>query len=98
MQFYPVPSGPPLAMDRCQSWSNDVLEMKKGDILLLMTDGVLDGLHTDADELGLRTLEALVAAMPADVADINARILAEVASRSGGLVDDITLVAIELCE
>ena len=98
MQFYPRPSGPPLAMDRCQSWSNDVLDMELGDILLLMTDGVLDGLHSDEDELGLRTLADVVAAMPADAADINARILAEVASRSSGLVDDITLVAIELCE
>ena len=66
--------------------------MNKGDILLLMTDGVLDGLHADDDELGLRTLEALVAAAPADVAEINARVLAEVAPRRSGLVDDITLV------
>ena len=98
VQFFPLPSGPPLAMDRAQSWSNDVLRMEQGDILLLMTDGVLDGLHTDEDQLGLRTLETLIASARPDVAEINARILEAVATRHSGLVDDITLVAIELCE
>ncbi|MEO6953035.1 MAG: PP2C family protein-serine/threonine phosphatase [Polyangia bacterium] len=98
VESFSQPSGPPLAMDSGQSWADESIQMEHGDILLLMTDGVLDALHTDEDPLGLRSLESLVARMPPDVFDINARILAEVASRTGGIVDDITLVAIELCE
>ena len=97
VQSFPLPSGPPLAMDRGQSWSDEAIAMEPGDILLLMTDGVLDALHTDEDPLGLRTLESLVERMPPDVFDINARILAEVSLRDSGIVDDITLVAIEMC-
>jgi sigma-B regulation protein RsbU (phosphoserine phosphatase) len=93
------PSGPPLAMVTGQRWTNEDIAMAPGDILILMTDGVLDALHTDEDPLGLAALEALVRKMPPDIFDINRRILAEVASRSlehSPAIDDITLLAVEL--
>ena len=92
------PSGPPLAMVGGQCWASEQIAMQPGDILLLMTDGVLDALHTDADPLGLHALEALIRQMPPDVFDINRRILEEVATRSSERsfgIDDITLLAIE---
>lgn len=89
------PSGPPLAMVGGVAYSDELLPFEKGDILLLMTDGILDALHTDADPLGLRALEELVRRMPPDIHDINARILQAVEERSPSRFDDITLLAIE---
>ena len=89
------PSGPPLTMVVGTRYADEMLPFNKGDILLLMTDGILDALHTDADPLGLRALEALVRRMPPDVFDINKRILEAVEERSTARCDDITLLAIE---
>lgn len=89
------PSGPPLAMVGGVAYSDELLPFEKGDILLLMTDGILDALHTDGDPLGLRALEELVRRMPPDIYDINARILQAVEERSAARGDDITLLAIE---
>ena len=90
------PSGPPLAMLSGVEYVDEALPFERGDILVLMTDGVLDALHTDEDPLGLRALEALVRKMPPDIFDINRRILAAVEARAGARVDDITLLSIEM--
>jgi serine phosphatase RsbU (regulator of sigma subunit) len=90
------PSGPPLAMVPEVSYVDEEIAIAPGDILLLMTDGILDALHTDEDPLGIAALEALVRKMPPDIVDINRRILAAVEERAGAAVDDITLLALEL--
>jgi len=92
------PSGPPLAMVGGVEYRDEEIELQRGDILLLMTDGILDALHTDEDPLGLGALEALVRRMPPDIFDINRRILAAAEERAGARADDITLLALELVE
>jgi serine phosphatase RsbU (regulator of sigma subunit) len=92
------PSGPPLAMVGGVAYVDEVIRFDRGDILLLMTDGILDALHTEEDPLGMLALEALVRRMPPDIFDINRRILAAVAERGGLRTDDITLLAIEMLD
>jgi serine phosphatase RsbU (regulator of sigma subunit) len=92
------PSGPPLAMVGGVVYVDEIIRFEQGDILLLMTDGILDALHTDEDPLGMLALEALVRRMPPDIFDINRRILDAVAERGGLRADDITLLAIEMLD
>jgi serine phosphatase RsbU (regulator of sigma subunit) len=64
-----------------------------------MTDGVLDALHRDDDQLGLWTVIDLVAKAPRDIDEINRRIVAAVDERTGGArPDDLTLLALEMTE
>jgi serine phosphatase RsbU (regulator of sigma subunit) len=88
------PSGPPLAMMGGVHYADEMLRFDPGDILLLMTDGILDALHSDRDPLGIAALEALVRRMPPDIEDIRRRILAAVEERAVR-PDDVTLLAIE---
>jgi serine phosphatase RsbU (regulator of sigma subunit) len=90
------PSGPPLAMVGLTEYADEMIQVAPGDILLLMTDGILDALHTDEDPLGMAALEALVRKMPPDIFDINRRILRAVEERNCLRADDITLLAVEL--
>lgn len=92
------PSGPPLAMVGTTEYLSEELPFGRGDILVLMTDGILDALHTDEDPLGLRALHDLLARVPPDIADINRRILAAVEERKLRSFDDITLLSIEMVE
>jgi serine phosphatase RsbU (regulator of sigma subunit) len=92
------PSGPPLAMVGGVAYADEIIRFERGDILLLMTDGILDALHTDEDPLGMFALEALVRRMPPDIFDINRRILDAVAERGALRADDITLLAIEMLD
>jgi len=98
VQTFGNPSGPPLAMVGGVEYVDETLRFERGDILLLMTDGILDALHTDDDPLGMLALEALVRRMPPDIFDINRRILAAVEERGGLRADDITLLAIEMLD
>ncbi len=92
------PSGPPLAMVGGVEYLNEELPFERGDILVLMTDGILDALHTDEDPLGLHALHELLARVPPDIVDINRRILAAVEARKVQSFDDITLLSIEMVE
>jgi serine phosphatase RsbU (regulator of sigma subunit) len=90
-------SGPPVGMLAAPGYGDERFAVAVGDIVLLMTDGVLEALHGDDDQLGMWTLLDLVARAPRDVAEINRRILAAVAQRVGAaLDDDVTLLSIEL--
>jgi sigma-B regulation protein RsbU (phosphoserine phosphatase) len=92
-------SGPPVGMMPAQAYSDDVFQLNVGDIVLLMTDGVLDALHRDDDQLGLWTVIDLLAQAPRDLAEINRRIVDAVDERTGGArIDDLTLLAIEVRE
>jgi serine phosphatase RsbU (regulator of sigma subunit) len=94
-------SGPPVGMLPAQAYTDDVFPLGVGDIVLLMTDGVLDALHRDGDDdqLGLWTVIDLVARAPADIDEINRRIVAAVDERTGGArPDDMTLLALEMTE
>ena len=92
-------SGPPVGMLPNQTYSDDVFPLGVGDIVLLMTDGVLDALHRDDDQLGLWTVIDLLANAPRDLTEINKRIVALVEERTGGSrPDDLTLLGLEVLE
>jgi phosphoserine phosphatase RsbU/P len=90
-------SGPPVGMLPAQSYADDVFPLDAGDIVLLMTDGVLDALHRDDDQLGLWSVIDLLAKAPRDLDEINRRIVALVHQRTGGnCPDDLTLLTLEV--
>ena len=90
-------SGPPVGMLPNQSYTDDVFPLDVGDIVLLMTDGVLDALHREDDQLGLWSIIDLLAKAPRDLEEINRRILSLVHQRTGGnCPDDLTLLGLEV--
>jgi serine phosphatase RsbU (regulator of sigma subunit) len=90
-------SGPPVGMLAATSYSDDVFPLDAGDIVLLMTDGVLDALHRDDDQLGLWSIIDLLAKAPRDLEEINRRIVSLVHQRTGGTApDDLTLLGLEV--
>src|SRR5262249_3499549 len=92
-------SGPPVGMLPAQSYADDVFPLDVGDLVLLMTDGVLDALHREDDQLGLWSIIDLLAKAPRDLDEINRRIVALVQERSDGRCrDDVTLLGLEVRE
>jgi len=90
-------SGPPVGMLPNQSYVDDVFPLDTDDIVLLMTDGVLDALHRDDDQLGLWSIIDLLAKAPRDLDEINRRIVSLVQQRTGGSSpDDLTLLGLEV--
>lgn len=90
-------SGPPVGMLAATSYTDDVFPLDAGDIVLLMTDGVLDALHRDDDQLGLWSIIDLLAKAPRDLDEINRRIVSLVHQRTGGVApDDLTLLGLEV--
>ncbi len=90
-------SGPPVGMLPAQTYTDDVFPLDTGDIVLLMTDGVLDALHRDDDQLGLWAVIDLLAKAPRDLDEINRRIVSLVQQRTGGVApDDLTLLGLEM--
>ncbi|MDB4969826.1 MAG: hypothetical protein JWN44_5515, partial [Myxococcales bacterium] len=88
-------SGPPVGMLPNQTYTDDVFPLDEGDIVLLMTDGVLDALHRDDDQLGLWSVIDLLAKAPRDLEEINRRIVSLVHQRTGGdFPDDLTLLGL----
>jgi serine phosphatase RsbU (regulator of sigma subunit) len=89
-------SGPPVGMLPAQSYSDDVFPLAPGDIVLLMTDGVLEALHREDDQLGMWTVIELLTKAPRDLGEINRRIVAAVEQRThDSAKDDLTLLALE---
>lgn len=90
-------SGPPVGMLPATSYADDVFPLDAGDIVLLMTDGVLDALHRDDDQLGLWSIIDLLAKAPRDLNEVNRRIVSLVHQRTGGAApDDLTLLGLEV--
>jgi sigma-B regulation protein RsbU (phosphoserine phosphatase) len=89
------PTGPPLGMAPGSTWVERTFRLMGDDLLLLMTDGVTETLHHDADVLGGAQLRALVAGSRPDVDDLCGRVMAAVESADAGRhVDDVTVVAL----
>jgi serine phosphatase RsbU (regulator of sigma subunit) len=89
-------SGPPVGMLPSQTYSDDVFPLAMGDIVLLMTDGVLEALHREDDQLGMWTVIELLSKAPRDIQEINRRIVSAVQARMhDGVKDDLTLLALE---
>lgn len=90
-----APSGTPLGMLPCD-YVDEEVALEPLDIVLLMTDGLIDALDRPSDCMGEGLLR-LVKSAPHNPKSINAHIL-EVAKgmKAGKLPDDMTLVALQL--
>jgi len=89
-------SGAPLGMVRCE-YVDEHLELQPRDIVLLMTDGLVEAFDRPDDRMGAEALHRLVQNAPHDPKAINARLLAAADARQRlQPLDDVTLVAIQL--
>jgi len=90
------PSGTPLGMMPCE-YTDDDIELGPLDIVLLMTDGLVEALDRPSDRMGLQLLLGLIKYAPHDPRLIHTRILEAVNKMKGAkLLDDCTLVALQL--
>jgi serine phosphatase RsbU (regulator of sigma subunit) len=89
-------SGTPLGVIPCE-YREDRVDLRPGDIVLLMTDGIADVLDCPGDRAPSHRLQSIVAAAPHDPAAINEAIL-DAASRitADQPRDDVTLVALQI--
>lgn len=86
-------SGPPLGTVNGYRWVEEPVELELGDVLVLMTDGVVEAVEEDL--LEMPSLAAIVGGCADGIERINRRIFTEV-ERRGGRPDDLTLLSLEL--
>ena len=90
------PSGTPLGMLPCD-YVDEELGLEPMDIVLLMTDGLVEALDRPSDRMGMQLLLGVVKYAPHDPKLISGRILAAVNKMKGTkLLDDVTMVALQL--
>jgi len=95
LDFGPA-SGTPLGMFPCQ-YVDEHIDLRPLDIVLLMTDGLVEAFDAPTDRMGTRLLHGLVNSAPHDPKVINERILAVANEKMGSQpLDDVTLVALQL--
>jgi serine phosphatase RsbU (regulator of sigma subunit) len=89
-------SGVPLGVAACE-YEEEEFFLERGDILLLMTDGLLEALDHPSGHRGLELLVDEVRGSPHDVQVVNERIRAAVdRARRAHPLDDVTWVALQL--
>ena len=89
-------SGTPLGMLPCE-YASESLSLEPGDIVLLMTDGLVEALDRPSDRMGMELLLGLIKYAPHEPRLIIERALAAVNKMKGAkLLDDVTLVALQL--
>jgi serine phosphatase RsbU (regulator of sigma subunit) len=89
-------SGVPLGMMSCEYAEDDLL-IERGDIFLLLTDGLLEALDPPTGHRGMELLVDEVYAAGHDTAAINDRIRAAVdRARESHTLDDVTWVGLQL--
>lgn len=86
-------SGPPLGTMPQFRWAEEPVELELGDVLVLMTDGVVEAIEEDL--LEMPSLASIVSGCADGIERINRRIFTEV-ERRGGRGDDLTLLSLEL--
>lgn len=88
-------SGPPLGILDEATYFDETYRIDSGDVLLLMTDGVLEAVETDLTDMP--TLAALVGQGFGSSGAVHGRLLAQLAARLEQRVpDDMTLLSFEL--
>jgi serine phosphatase RsbU (regulator of sigma subunit) len=91
-----APSGTPLGMIPCE-YKDEEIDLGPLDIVLLMTDGLVEALDRPSDRMGMELLLGLIKYAPHDPKLINERILNAVNKMKGQRpLDDVTLVALQL--
>jgi serine phosphatase RsbU (regulator of sigma subunit) len=92
-----VDAGLPLGINAEHGYRDEAYALEIGDLLISMTDGITEALHTDEDPLGGTALTRLIGASPRDGLEINRRILQLVEHTSQAQRrDDVTLLTLEL--
>ena len=88
-------SGPPLGiLPQCR-YLDETCRMVNGDVIVLMTDGVLEAIETDLAEMS--KLRAMDAETSGGSSSIQRSLLAHLAYHQAGLrADDMTLLSLEL--
>jgi serine phosphatase RsbU (regulator of sigma subunit) len=80
-----------------QHYRDESFPLELGDIVVLMTDGIVEALHRESDQLGMFALLDIIGSAPRNIAEINRRILDAVEKCShGAILDDLTLLTIEV--
>jgi len=88
-------SGPPLGILDEATYFDDTYRIDSGDVLVLMTDGILEAVETDLT--GMPTLAALVGQGIGSSGAVHGRLLAQLAARlEQRAPDDMTLLSFEL--
>ncbi len=88
-------SGPPLGILEEANYFDDTYRIDSGDVLLLMTDGVLEAVETNLTDMP--TLAALVGQGIGSSGAVHGRLLEQLAARLEQRVpDDMTLLSFEL--
>ena len=89
------PSGPPLGILGDSSYFNETCRLGRGDVVVLMTDGILEAIETDLAEMPRVT--SIVAATKGNSGDVHRSLLAQLAlKKAEQRADDTTLVSLEL--
>lgn len=88
------PSGMPLGIEKSTTYLDEHHELHRGDVIVLMTDGVLEAVESDL--LSMTTLKRLLGEAEDRAADVHRFLLrkCEECTR-GNRVDDMTLMALE---
>ncbi|MFO0571996.1 MAG: PP2C family protein-serine/threonine phosphatase [Polyangiaceae bacterium] len=88
-------AGPPLGVVRGAAYFLEEVECRSGDVVVMMTDGVLEALERDL--LSMHRLRSLVAHGPPSATDLERVLLAALERRlHGRRPDDLTLVTVEV--
>lgn len=85
-------SGPPLGIFDDSRYLEESYNLRAGDIVVSMTDGVLESVETDLS--GMPTLRELVSQSPGSGDEIHRRVLSRVPP-AGKRVDDMSLLSLE---
>jgi sigma-B regulation protein RsbU (phosphoserine phosphatase) len=87
-------SGPPLGILRDSSYFEETYRFNGGDVMVLMTDGIVEAVESDLTEMP--RLTALVAATDGGSPAVHRRVLERLAQQVGRDADDMTLLSLEL--
>lgn len=87
--------GPPLGILPEFSYPEECCRFRSGDLIVLMTDGMLEAVETDLT--GMPNLSALVAQAPGGSKEVHRRLLVHLADATQNQsTDDVTLLSLEL--
>jgi serine phosphatase RsbU (regulator of sigma subunit) len=87
-------SGPPLGILRDSSYFDEIHRFNSGDVMILMTDGIVEAVESDLTEMP--RLTALVAETFGGGGAVHSRVLERLAQQVGRDPDDMTLLSLEL--
>jgi serine phosphatase RsbU (regulator of sigma subunit) len=88
-------SGPPLGILEASSYFDESYRFGRGDVMVLMTDGIVEAVETDLAEMP--RLTSLVAQGAGGSRAVHHRLLAQLtAQEPGRAADDMTLLSLEL--